>query len=161
MGRGSFRHVRLTAIYWLDEAVWGGDEPSVAIAAAHARGLAAFWIPYYDAGGWDRWRELGFDAAWQQPNYFFGSTLPRARLDSAVARARAAGMGLELELDRRVVVDSGARRRLRESITAIRASNVRDLVVYDGAGMLHELFTSEDAELRRVGREVAELLCER
>lgn len=161
VGRGSFRHVRLTAVYWLDEAVWGGDEPSVAIVAAHARGLEAFWIPYYDAGGWDRWRELGFDAAWQQPNYFFGATLPRERLDSAVARARAAGMGLELELDRRVTVDSGARQRLRESIAAIRASNVRNLVVYDGAGALYELFTSEEPVLQAVGHEISELLCER
>lgn len=159
--RRVYGHLRLDAVYWLDEAVWGGDEPLGASEAAHERGLGVLWIPYYGAGGATRWRELGFDAAWQQPNYFFDGRLPRTRLDSAVARARGAGMGLELELDRRVLTDTAAQRRLSESIAAIGASNTKDLAVYDGAGTLYEIFTSKQPALRRLGQDITTLLCRR
>lgn len=164
--RGAFAHLRLDAVYWLDEAVWGPtasgtDEPKPAIVAAHRRGLKVFWIPYYGAGGASRWRELGFDAAWQQPNFFFDSSLSSARLDTAVQRADAAGMGLELELDKRVVTDSASRRRLRESVLALRGARQRDLTVYDGGGALYELFTSSRPELRAAALEVAHFLCQR
>lgn len=159
--RRAYRHLRLEAVYWLDEAVWGGDEPLGAIEAAHERRLKVLWIPYYGAGGATRWRELGFDGAWQQPNYFFDGRLARSRLDSAVARARGAGMGLELELDRRVLSDTSAQRRLSESIAAIRASSMKDLAVYDGAGTLYQLFTSEQPAPRQLGDDIADLLCAR
>ena len=70
-------------------------------------------------------------------------------------------MGLELELDRRVLSDTAAQRRLSESIAAIGASHTKDLAVYDGAGTLYELFRSEQPELRRLGASVAALLCAR
>jgi hypothetical protein len=159
-------HLELRAVYWLDEAVWqdsagGSDGPRPAIRAAHDRGLQVLWIPYYGAGGAARWRELGFDAAWQQPNYFFDASLPRTRLDSAVQRADAAQMGLELELDKRIVSDSASRRRLDESVLALRRARVRSLAVYDGAGALYELFRSTQPELRAAGTAVADLLCQR
>jgi hypothetical protein len=164
--RRRYSHLDLAGVYWLDEAVWssaggGEDAPSSAIAAAHARGLKVLWIPYYGAGSAQRWRELGFDAAWQQPNFFFDATLKAARLDTAVARADSAGMGLELELDRRVMSDSGARRRLRQSVAALKRARNRDLAVYDGAGALAELFTSSDPALRETAAAVESLLCQR
>ena len=159
-------HLRLDAVYWLDEAVWastanGSDAPAPAIAAAHARGLQVLWIPYFDAGGAAKWKEFGFDAAWQQPNYFFDGSVPRSRLDSAVRRADKAGMGLELEFDKRILADSGSRRRLRESVRVVRRARNRSVVVYDGAGALYGLLTSTQPELRDAGISVVDLLCER
>lgn len=163
--RGGYSRLDLDGVYWLDEAVWGGsgasDDPAPAIAAAHARGLRILWIPYFGAGGAERWKEMGFDAAWQQPNYFFDARLSRARLDTALRRADAAGMGLELELDKRLAFDSAARRRLRESVATVGRAGNRNLAVYDGAGALNELFTSSDPALRETAADVARLLCSR
>lgn len=34
----------------------------------HALGYRFSWHPYYEARGWESWRELGFDYALMQPN---------------------------------------------------------------------------------------------
>lgn len=70
--------------------------------AVHASGRRFLWIPWFCAPGWERWKEMGFDAAIMQPNYAFKSNnhkgrVRRNRLDITAAKARDAGLGVEME----------------------------------------------------------------
>ena len=159
--RGQFGRLRLRAAYWLREEAWGDNEILVRGVAdlVHSRGLNFLWIPYWGAGRATEWKTLGFDAAWQQPNYFFHSDLAQTRLDSAVSRARAADMGFELELDGRVFTDSSARRRLGEYVDVLKRNRPLSVAVYDGGGVLARLFSSSSPELSALGRRMSTALC--
>jgi hypothetical protein len=99
-----YRHLKLWGFYWMAEGVSEKDAATVrAVAdAVHGAGLRFLWIPWFSAPGWERWKELGFDAAVMQPNYAFKSSthkgrVRRNRLDVNAAKARSVGMGVEME----------------------------------------------------------------
>ena len=46
----------------------------------HSLGYKLIWIPYYQAWGYDRWKENGFDVACVQPNYSFAKVANKQRL---------------------------------------------------------------------------------
>lgn len=142
-------HLALYGFYWLNEAVPPVDSSLVAnvTKAAHAMGYRFLWIPSYGAAGAANWRSFEFDEAWQQPNYFFHPEVGFARMDSAVARARAAGMGVELEFDKRLFSDTLFRHRLEPYLDALeRAPDLRNrsVAIYEGAGALIELSRRSD-----------------
>lgn len=135
-----YRSLRLAGCYWLQETAPDGDVPVITAVAArvHALGLRFLWIPYFTSQGWDRWRALGFDAAWLQPNYFFDRDVAATRLDSAVARAQGAGMGLEIEFDGRMLSDPRFSDRLEPYLAALwlHPELRQSIAIYDGAGAL-------------------------
>ena len=100
----NYRHLRLWGFYCMAEGVADKDMPVVrAVAdAVHAKNLRFLWIPWFCAPGWERWKEMGFDVAIMQPNYAFKSNthkgrVRRNRLDITAAKAREAGLGVEME----------------------------------------------------------------
>lgn len=96
----NLRNIQLAGIYWLTEN--GGFLPQHLCQVArhvHDLGLEFYWIPYYEAFGYDRWKEYGFDRAWYQPNYLFQSSTPRQRLIDAWQTAQSLGMSIEMEFD--------------------------------------------------------------
>ncbi|NLF15762.1 MAG: DUF4855 domain-containing protein [Lentisphaerae bacterium] len=105
------RHLRLWGFYWMNEGIHTADHAIVkhANAHAHGRGLKTYWIPWFRAPGYERWRDLGFDAAVMQPNFAFLATPAGLRLGddarlSANARlARDAGLGVEMEMNEAVL----------------------------------------------------------
>ena len=140
----AFPHLVLDGFYWLHELVPAADGAVVSAVAraVHERHLRLLWIPYYEAENWDRWRALGFDDAWLQPNYFFDRTIPATRLDSAVARAERVQMGIEVEFDWRLLDDPRFADRLGPYLAALALHpelRARSLAVYDGAGVLAKL----------------------
>ena len=143
------QQLSLDGMYWLHEAAYPDDSGLVHAVAGvvHSHGLRYLWIPYFGelAGGWSRWRALGFDEAWIQPNYFFNRSVPSTRVDSAIARARSAGMGLEIEFDGRLLRNPAYSDRLFPYLTSYLAdSAVRrlPLALYDGGGALGDLSAS-------------------
>jgi hypothetical protein len=147
--RGS--QLTLDGMYWLHEDAYPRDSGLVhaAAQAVHRRGLRFLWVPYYGeaSGGWPRWRALGFDQAWLQPNYFFSRDVPATRLDSALARARSAGMGLEIEFNGRLLEDPGYADRLLPYLMAIKGDSVArrgSIALFDGGGALLALAASRD-----------------
>lgn len=70
--------LELTAFYWYAESVRYDvspeDEDLIRATGEYVRqqGLVFHWIPFYQSEGWNRWQELGFDAAQMQPNYALG-----------------------------------------------------------------------------------------
>lgn len=97
-----FKNLELEGVYWVKESVWE-DVESVIVASneyfTKTRGLGVFWIPYFQARGWDRWQELGMTTAYQQPNYYFSASTPHSQLEQAVANAWEKDLGLELEFE--------------------------------------------------------------
>jgi hypothetical protein len=140
----TLKNLSLDGYYWLHELMPETDKELVADVAhaVHDAKLRLLWIPYYDAEGWDRWRTFGFDEAWLQPNYFFDRGVPATRLDSAVARAEKAGMGLEIEFDWRALHDPQFTDRLGPYVAAVTQNPaIRDgsIAIFDGSGTLAAL----------------------
>lgn len=157
------RNLSLHGFYWLYEGVRSVDTILVSRVAdaVHRMGLQFLWIPSYGAAGAVRWQSLGFDDAWLQPNYFFHPDVSAARLDSAVGIARTAGMGLELEFDRRLFVDSQFANRLSPYLDAFEHApdlRGRSIAIYEGAGALIQLARSTDKEKRALYRRLVTLL---
>ncbi|WP_339208603.1 DUF4855 domain-containing protein [Paenibacillus sp. FSL K6-3182] len=120
--RADLPFLELKALYWMNEAVntsvpyeegligWTGD-------MVRAKGLKFFWIPYYRASLYWKWKELGFDAAAMQPNHFFTKT-GESRVGIAANMAKQAGMGVEIEVDSRVFESDGDFRAKYENYLA-------------------------------------------
>jgi hypothetical protein len=87
------------------------------------RTLRFYWIPYYQAPGFQFWRSYGFDASMLQPNFFFDATLPpqdTRRLEQASDLARWSGQGVEIEGDRSMLTDPGARQKFLNYLETFR-----------------------------------------
>ena len=101
-----YKYVDLVGFYYVTEETSGSGTLMPDLSAyLHAKGYPFTWIPYYNAPGWNLWKEKGFDFAWYQPNYFFNAWLPEERLVSACKRAIAYGMAMEMEFDERAAAD--------------------------------------------------------
>ena len=95
-----YKNLELTGLYWVDEDVCHTKELTKYVAPlVHAKNLEFVWIPYFRARGYDRWRELGFDIVYHQPNHFFKKNIPDSRLDEAIDVALNYGMAMEFECD--------------------------------------------------------------
>ena len=97
-------HIRMCGFYWHAESLILSDPDEVelvmyATSYIHSKGYPVFWIPYYEATGYDRWKEMGFDFACLQPNYAFMSDDDPDRLETAAAKAKLHGMSVEIELN--------------------------------------------------------------
>lgn len=159
----SLPHLVFQGFYWLYEGMRQGDSSVVSqvTTAAHAMGLRFLWIPSYRAGGATEWRAFGFDEAWYQPNFFFHPDVSRTRFDSTIATARSAGMGMELELDRRLFTDSLFRDRLTPYLDAFEGApdlRNRSIAIYEGAGALIQLSRSANARDRALYRRFVAVL---
>lgn len=99
-----YENLELYGIYWIDEdMVHTNDFPREIKDYIHGKGLEFIWIPYYNAPGTKRWKSLGFDIAYQQPNHFFSRDVPDSRLDEAIDLALAYNMGVQFETDEKAL----------------------------------------------------------
>lgn len=99
-----FKNIELAGFYWVAEEMGEDDTDLIRKTGKYIseKGKHFYWIPWFGAPGAPNWKELGFDAAYQQPNYFFKTTVPVSQLDEACHLAREKNMGLEMEWDARV-----------------------------------------------------------
>ena len=116
------RRARLdfAGLYWMEERIVPRSENAELArrTADHVHALPGdlkfYWIPYFEAYGYQSWQSFGFDASMLQPNYFFTSTLPSTdtyRLEYAAELARLSGQGVELEIDDAAVTSADARQK--------------------------------------------------
>lgn len=145
----SLPRLRFDGFYWLLETLPPTDTVVVAAVAraVHSAGLRLLWIPYYTAQNQDHWRQVGFDEAWLQPNYFFNRDVAATRLDSAANRASRMGMGLEIEFDGRLLSDPRFSDRLDPYVAQLGMHpelRNHSLVIYEGGGALLALARSTD-----------------
>ena len=101
---GGYTNVSLWGAYWAREDAHGSDVAHLPAITSEMkeRGLKSLWVPYYSAPGYDDWDAFGFDVAVLQPSLAFtsprdGGATNLGRLAVTAARARSAGMGVEIE----------------------------------------------------------------
>mgnify|MGYP002853352261 FL=1 len=154
-----------------------------AAAYAHSLNEGLWWIPYNLAPGYRVWKELGFDLAFMQPNYYWdnnGVSHPLDKTASAIKRYR---MGIEIEFEYSLVASvmsdgrpgpdgSGnmvfylkdvpmLRDRVREYMQAWRDTGlygVLPVAVYSGTDAWHQLATSTDPGDIQMFRELCSFL---
>ena len=95
-------YLTLTGFYWFEEEISYNDPLELKVLAfardyVHSLGYKLIWIPYYQAWGYDRWKQNGFDVACVQPNYSFSKGATKQRLYDNAMLAKKFGLCYELE----------------------------------------------------------------
>ena len=95
----NFTNLELEGFYWMCETAPIGDRQLVKEVCnyVHEKRLKMYWIPYFNAQGYDQWKELGFDYVMLQPNFaFYDVTLQRfSEVDEKI---RKYNLSVEMEL---------------------------------------------------------------
>lgn len=160
----NYKHIELVGFYWVDEDCSNYEEAmKLTKQYVSQQGKKFYWIPYWTAKGGDRWKELGFDYAYEQPNYFFNTTIPYSRLTDACAFGAKYGLGMEMEFDHRVT-QPDFKARFYDYVKAFTENKVwelRPVAYYEGGGAWGSMATSTDAELKKMHQILGDILVER
>lgn len=162
----NFDNVQLAGFYWLaEEATNSRDLVSDVADYTHAQGnYSLTWIPYFVADGNLEWRDLGFDKAYLQPNYFFNEKITWDRLDQACQKAFENDMSLEMEFDERALKKHGWGYRFHDYMDAYEKYNVwetKEVAYYQGGTTLYQLWKSEDEDDQALYRRFANIIAKR
>lgn len=103
-----FSHLELVGFYWLPETIDPNLPQEVELVQSAAqllqqKRLKFFWIPYFGSSGYDQWKTYGFDYVMLQPNYYATLTPAEDRMENAARIAKEFHLGMELELDERIL----------------------------------------------------------
>jgi hypothetical protein len=159
-----YKHIKLDGFYWVHEAA-GKDFAIIPEVKKYlvSKSKKLYWIPYWKAERSDMWNELGFDCAYQQPNYFFNKEVSDQRLDDACNFGKLHGMGMELEFDNNVAKPEG-RKKYYDYINSFEANNVwteRRVAYYEGGGAWLKMSQSEDPEMMKMVEVLSSILIRR
>lgn len=149
---GNYTNLELVGFYWLEESTAKcGDLPKYISGYIHEIGKRFYWIPYWCAPGFDKWKELGFDIAFLQPNHFFNTSVIDARLRDACKLAKKLGMGLEMEFDSTVLYENENSNysRLETYINAFETNSVFEqsaIAYYSGTKGILDMYNSSYIE---------------
>jgi hypothetical protein len=158
---GQYAHLELAGFYWTQEGTrlpvgFKTETENLIKNVADVlkkRNLSFNWIPcwnneirppYYD------WKNLKFDQAYLQPNYFFDVNLPYRRLIDACDVVKEYDLDLELEFDSNVFV-SGANRayQLYDYMKAFREESmlpIKKIAYYQGTDVFWQLSRKTEPE---------------
>ncbi|GIP39489.1 hypothetical protein J31TS4_27690 [Paenibacillus sp. J31TS4] len=129
-----YPNLRLDGFYWLHESIEvlpnNGEERMLQAINAyiHEKGLMSYWIPFYQANGFFKWKSLGFDYAILQPNYAFYDS-PDNRPTEAAELAKRFGLGIEIEIHwNGLTVEADRQKFLRYLDQGVTAGYMNDSV---------------------------------
>ncbi len=156
----NFQNLELVGYYWLQEKInfnAKSEVPTVQAVAGylHGKGLKFYWIPYFKASGYREWKDLGFDVAIMQPNYFFRDNVPLDRFKETVDLALQYNMGIEIEGEGRMLDKEGGKWRDRyyeylDQGIDLGYLNGAIKAYYQGAKALLDASRMGDPEIRRL-----------
>lgn len=160
----NYKHIKLSGFYWVHEDAAQSSE-AIAFVRKYLekKNYQLLWIPYWGAEGKGGWQKLGFDFAWQQPNYFFETTIPKQRLTDACSFAKEHRMGLEMEFDERVS-KSEFRERFYDYVNSFKENHVWSLcpvAYYEGGGAWLQMVNSSDPEMKKMVDILGDIIVER
>lgn len=159
--RGNYEHVELAGFYWLRETAAQPEDteysyhltrsdvllPQIA-DYLHGLNYSFIWIPYYDARGYDDWRDFGFDQVYLQPNHYWK---PENDMDDVCRWINRAGTSIEFEFEASILnarENSDAyRARLRDYMRGAKQYGIygsRPIAYYQGSNALYDLWVSDD-----------------
>ena len=158
---GGYEHVELAGFYWLRETAAQPEDteysyhltrsdvllPQIA-DYLHGLNYSFIWIPYYDARGYDDWRDFGFDQVYLQPNHYWK---PENDMDDVCRWINRAGTSIEFEFEASILnarENSDAyRARLRDYMRGAKQYGIygsRPIAYYQGSNALYDLWVSDD-----------------
>jgi len=150
----NYSNLDLVGMYWMPEQIdvteSGPDIVRTVTDKVHAMNLKAFWIPHSYAYKMFMWKDVGFDAAALQPNYFFGG-MDADRLEDAANEAQRYGMGNEVEFDDGMLTVPELRDRFIEYLdSGVRSGLMQQgfRAYYQGNNAVYNLGVSQDPNLR-------------
>lgn len=149
---GSYNNLELTGFYWIEESTARcGDLPKDISEYIHQQDKRFYWIPYWNAQGYNLWKKLGFDTAFLQPNHFFNKEVADSRLDQACNTAKKFGMALEMEFDSNVLYEKedSYYSRLESYIDAFENNGVFEassIAYYSGTKGILDMYRSGSIE---------------
>ena len=163
-----YQNLELAGFYWVAEEMGKDDtvkliQPIGQYIRSHNKRF--YWIPWWNSPGSKIWKDLGFDAAYQQPNYFFKLNVPDGRVEDACRFAKEHAMGLEMEWDHRAMNDKeNYARRLKGYLDGFEQAGVwKEAAVahyMDGHGMI-ALSKSTDPNIIPLYRRLCSAIAER
>lgn len=157
----NYQHVRLAGMYWFCEEMDYQDynrEMAVYITDyIRSRGYKTCWCPWFGAPGYEDWKELGFDIATQQANFFpehrkdWPNRGTKERLPMVAERTRKYGIGVGMEM-------SDAKHESAEVFKQYLETGAREGFMYyphiyymgRGPKVINAIYNSEDAYVRSV-----------
>lgn len=162
-----FKNLQLSGFYWVDEDDRDGKGITQSVGDyVRSKGLKFYWIPYWNASGNTKWKEMGFDFAWQQPNHFFNAKIPDSRLQEACDLASDANMGMEMEFDESALANAkdSKRNRFIAYVDAFKRNGVFEhssIAYYQGSVAFYQLIKSSDPRDHELYYMLADLIAKR
>lgn len=164
----NYKYLRLSGFYWVHEQIdkQYGDDVLIKEVQAHLgkAGYPLIWIPYNGAPGVDaNWRSLGFDIAYQQPNYFFGDNTSVELMHKAINTAAKYNMSLEMEFDDNVAKPLYQEKfyKYLEEFGKTGAWKTFPIAYYEGGGAWLRMCSSSDPEMKKMVKALGDILVER
>lgn len=161
------KYLHLAGFYFVPERTLGSNPKFLPLIAEqiHQRDYKFYWIPYWWARGAGEWKQHGFDIAWQQPNHFFHPELPDSRINEACEFARKHGMGMEFEMDERLISKPETfAPRFDAYLKVFEAEGAKtnaSIAYYEGGGTMLQLARSKNKDVRKYYDRLAQWVLDR
>ena len=160
----NFKYIELDGFYWIPESA--STELSLmkkVVDYVHEKNYQICWIPYNYAPGADKWKEAGFDIAYQQSNYFFELDKSIYIMSRALIFARDNGMAMEMEFDGHIF-EPGFLPLFYDYIELYDRYGVWEspsVAYYEGGGAWMKMAVSTDPEIMKAYRDLGDIVARR
>ena len=160
--QADYRYIELAGFYILSEELpipgdgWNPEikkwEEIIPPMTEYLHGLneCVAWIPYFEAAGYNRWRDFGIDYAYMQPNYYWDEEGARP-LSRFFTMVKGNDLGMEFEFEATILASDPEsdkyRTRFREYMAGARDNGIygtRPLAYYQGTNAFYDLSVSEN-----------------
>ncbi len=148
-----FKNIELVGYYWWHEQIDDSTDPQSEQLIKeladyiHSINYQFTWIPYFNANGYDRWKELGFDIACLQPNYVFNESAPVSNIYNCDQYTKDLGMGVEMEIDEPCLSDYNFFKRYMKYVSCGAELGYMDdtvLMYYQGFDIFYKAAYAEN-----------------
>lgn len=146
----NYKNLELAGFYWIAEEATNTRAILSDLSSYLNRLKYSFvWIPYHGSDGAFEWKQLTFNYAYYQPNYFFNDARPISFLNKACEDAVKYEMDMEIEFDDRALVGHGNwGYRLENYMNAFKEYGIwknRRIAYYQGGTTLYKLSKATDS----------------
>jgi len=145
-----YKNLELSGFYWIAEEATN-TRSILSDISNYLNDLkyGFIWIPYHGSDGAFQWKQLTFNFAYYQPNYFFNDQTPHSFLVKACEDAIRYNMDMEIEFDDRALDKYGWGYRLEDYIEAFEEYGIwekKRIAYYQGDKTIYELANSNNSK---------------
>jgi hypothetical protein len=163
-----YKHIDFGGFYWTHEQVDFHNQDDVVLMKMNKmlkeKGTGCYWLPHYGAQGVDKWNELGFLYAYQQPNYFFYSKENPHAIINTVKNTQKHKLGIMMEFDGRALDEESFRKSFYDYINTFRENGVwanQPVNYYDGGNGWLRLATENAEETKKMHKILGDIIVKR